>query len=110
MAKFHGLIGFADTTDRGYGDYEHSVKERPYTGDILQNYRRWDASDKVIDDLDISNRISILADNYILDNLGAMLYVKLYGVAWKIKSFDLAYPRITLLVGGVYNGPQTESA
>lgn len=109
MAKFHGKIGFV-TSERHDGIYEYSVVERTYRGDILQNHRRWDQKDKILDDLDISNRISLISDDFIVKNLGTMKYVEFMHCLWEIKSVDISYPRIILLLGGVYNGPQASTA
>lgn len=109
MAKFSGKIGFVDSK-RVNGVYEYDVTERIYHGDILQNHRRWDAADKVLDNLDISNRISIFSDQFMKTHIGTMKYAEFMGTMWEIKSVDVNYPRIILLLGGVYNGPQASTA
>lgn len=109
MAKFSGRIGFVRPV-RQNGVYTYAVTEKKYYGDILQNHRRWDTADKVNDDLDISNRISILANDFLKENIGYMKYAEFMGQMWEIKSFEIAYPRVILLLGGVYNGPQASTA
>ena len=105
MAKYCGSIGFAITTDDGHGVWEDTITERKYYGDVLQNTRRWSDGDKIIGDITISNRFSILADSFAKSNIGAMKYITYLGERWKIESVDIQYPRVIISVGGVYNGP-----
>ena len=65
---------------------------------------RYQTSDKVNDDINISNEISVVADDFADKNLHAMKYVVLKGTKWKISSIELQYPRLILSIGGVYNG------
>lgn len=109
MAKFHGIIGFVDSK-RQNGVYKYDVTEKVYYGDVLQNHRKWDSAEQVNDNLDISNRISIIANDFMKKNIGFMKYAEFMGTMWEIKSFDIAYPRVILLLGGVYNGPQASTA
>ena len=107
--KWHGKIGFVESV-RVNGVYEYNVTEKPRSGTVLQNHRRWDNGDKANDNIDISNRISIIADDFIKKNVGIMRYCEYMGSMWEIKSLDINYPRIILLLGGVYNGPQAKPA
>lgn len=105
MAKFHGTIGFVTTESTGPGVFEEVVTEKSYTGDILRNSRRWEDNQKVISDLTIENRFSIIADSFAIDNTPNMRYITVFGSRWKISSIEIQRPRIILTVGGVYNGP-----
>ena len=75
-----------------------------YAGDILQNNRRVSQGESTNDDLDVSNRLSILADPYAMNHFHTIKYVKWLGAAWKITTVDVQYPRLILTIGGVYNG------
>lgn len=103
--KFSGQIGFVTTEERAPGSFLPVETLRPYRGDIERNYRRWESnSDSVNDDIRLDNQISIVADSYLKENLGAMRFVKINDVKWSIVSFEIRWPRIVLQVGGVYNG------
>lgn len=104
LAKFFGAIGYALQVDSGTGIVTDEVVEKKYRGDVLTNNRRYQSGDKVNDDIELDNSISIVADAYAYSNLGFMKYVVLDGVAWKIKSFSISRPRIVLQIGEVYNG------
>jgi hypothetical protein len=107
MAKFSGVIGYvsAKETAPESGVWMDDVVERNYSGDILQNTKRWEEGQKVNDDLTMNNRISIVADSFANANLYKMRYVKWMGAVWKITNVDIQRPRLILTMGGVYNGP-----
>ena len=104
MAKFAGTIGFITQVENKSGLYENETVERSYTGEILQDVRRWNNVEKINDDITLGNRFSIVADGYIFDNMYAMRYMIWRGVRWSITKVELQTPRIILTVGGVYNG------
>jgi hypothetical protein len=104
MAKFYGAIGYADTVETKPGVWKEGITERNYCGDIVQNSRRLQTSDKVNDDINISNEISIIADPYAYHNFCSMRYAEFMGTKWKITNVTVAYPRLILTLGGVYNG------
>ena len=104
MAKFYGTIGYIRNVEKRPGVYKEEVTERNYSGDLIRNIRQLEASDKVNDDINISNEISIIADPFAYQNFHDMRYVEFMGAKWKIHKVDVQYPRLTLMVGGVYNG------
>lgn len=104
MAKFYNSIGFATMQEVAPGVHRPQITERSYYGEVLRNSRYLQDSGNVNDDIDISNRISIIADPYANENFHAMRYVWFMGTRWKIKTADVEPPRIILSLGGVYNG------
>jgi hypothetical protein len=105
MAKFYGIIGIADTTETAPGVWSDGVSEIAYTGDVIRKTRRIESGDKVNPDVSLSDSISIIADEFTLAKMHLMKYVKWRGAVWAINSFTVAYPRIQLEIGGLYNGP-----
>ena len=110
MAKFYGKIGYAVTEETILGVWEEHVIERTYFGDLFRNTRRLQSADKINDNINISNEISILADPFAHENFHLMKYVEFMGTKWKIESVEVQSPRLILTIGGVYNGQQTRSA
>lgn len=106
MAKFLGIIGFVETKETTPGVWEPTVTKRKYFGDIVDQSRRRDVSDKVNDDLTVNVQISILADPYALNHFNAMQFIEYSGAVWKITTVQPHYPRLILTLGGVYNGKQ----
>lgn len=106
--RFYGKVGFMQTYETAPGVYEEQITERSYYGDVIRNSRRYSgSSEKVNDDLDINNEISIIADAYAYQNFHALRYVEWMGAKWKVSSVTVERPRLILSVGGVYNEPQT---
>lgn len=104
MAKFYGKIGYGVTSEIRPGVWDETITERSYYGDVNKLSRRLESSDKVIDDITISNEISILADPFAYENFHTMKYVEYMGAKWKINKIEVRFPRLTLVTGGVYNG------
>lgn len=103
MAKFCGKIGFEDTVETAPGVWSPGCAEFTYYGDIIRQSWRTDGTQKINDDIVISNQISVIADAYATKNIGHMKYVELFGSKWKISSAEVNYPRIIINLGGVYN-------
>ena len=103
MAKFFGMIGFANTEETSPGVWG-GVVERPYYGDVLSRGMNVMSTEQVNKDISITNRISIIADPYAYENFSAMRYIKFMNTAWSINSVDVQYPRLILNIGGIHNG------
>lgn len=110
MAKFHGIIGFSQTVETSPGIWEDSIIEREYYGDILQNNRRWQQAETLNDNFTVSNKISIVADTFASRNLPFIKYVVWNGCRMKVTSAQYDYPRITIDLGGVYNGQKATAS
>ena len=106
MAKFYGVIGYAETIEDTPGVWKDKIIERSYYGELVRNTRRLQSADKLNDDVNIANEISIVADPFANQNFHLMRYVEFMGTKWKITNVEIQYPRLILTVGGVYNGEQ----
>lgn len=106
MAKFHGVIGFAETMETEPGVWVEQITERTYFGDVLRNTGKYQVSDGVNDNINIDNQISIVADPYANQNFHHMRYVEFMGTKWKTINVEVQYPRLILSIGGEYNGQQ----
>ena len=107
MAKFHGLIGYAETVETVPGVWKEQITEREYDGDFIRNTRKLQPSDQLNDNINVANEISIVADPFAINNIFSMRYVEFMGAKWKISSVEVRYPRLILTVGGLYNVEQT---
>lgn len=103
MSKFYGAVGYAETVETSPGVWEEQITERNYYGDVIRNTRRLQGADKVNDDVNISNEISIVADPYANDHFYTIRYVVFQGAKWKVSNVDVQYPRLILSLGGLYN-------
>lgn len=105
--KFSGEIGFmVDEEEVRPGIWKPKIVERHYVGDVLRNYRKNETvSNQQNDNINISNQLSIISDIYLQDNWPMIKYVLWKNVKWKVSDIDLDnYPRVTMNLGGVYNG------
>lgn len=105
MAKFHGVIGFADASvESSPGVYTETIVERTYSGDVVRNSRQLKDEEKVNDDIFIQNSISVVRDAYLGENFHAIRYVSWMGTLWKVSNVEVQSPRLLLRLGEVYNG------
>ena len=104
MAKFCGVIGFAVSKETKPGVWTNEIVEREYRGDVIKNNRAWQSSDQANDNLNITDQISVMPDDFAMENSYAMRYVVYLGAKWKIASVSSPRPRLTLTLGGLFNG------
>ena len=105
MAKWYGIVGYAIPEETSPGVWKEKLIKRNHTGDVIRFSSRWSQSSETTnDDLTINNQISILVDPFAYDNFRWMKYVEFMGTEWKITNIEFQYPRLTLTIGGVYNG------
>lgn len=103
MAKVYVTVGFAETVETCPGVWADIITERGYYGEILRSFINYQSSDKINDDVSISNDVSIVADVFANKKFHLMRYAKIYDVKWKITGVEVIYPRLKLSLGGVYN-------
>lgn len=108
MAKFYGPIGFIETVETAPDVWTERITERCYSGDVLTNSRRWQDGQQLNDNLNIDNRISIVADAYAFRHFHSIRYVTWMGAKWKVGRIDVERPRLILSVGDLYNGGEED--
>lgn len=112
MARFSGKIGYAKSVESTEyeGVWADTVEEKQHYGDIIKDFRRYQYDGQLNENLNISNKFSVVVNDYLNANMHQMKYVVYRGTRWDIISFELMYPRVILSIGGVYNGPIPEPA
>ncbi len=110
MAKFYGKVGFVHYEETEGSVYKEVTTEREYYGDSYKLSRRYESSDKVNDNLMLSDEISIVADAFAYENFQSLRYVNYMGANWKVSSARVERPRIIMQIGGVYNGEEGPQA
>lgn len=106
MAKVYVSIGYADQVETRPGVWSNEpITERTYYGDLTRHTRRNETSGDVIDDINIANEVSIVAEPFAYQNFHLMKYAKFSGAEhkWKIKSVEVQHHRLILTIGGLYN-------
>lgn len=104
MSKWYGKIGYAVTAETEPGIWEPSIIEKNYFGDMISDRRKRQNSGDGNDNISLANVISILADPFAYQNCSDIAYVEIIGTKWKVSDIEVQYPRLTLTIGGVYNG------
>jgi hypothetical protein len=106
MARFYDKVGYGVPGELVEGVWSDNITERAYYGEILSTTQFYEESDKVNDDIRLTQRISILADGFALENFSLIKYVSWMGSFWEVTSVSIERPRLLLTLGGVYNGPR----
>ena len=104
MARFYGNIGYGTPGQIVNGVWSDNITELPYMGDILSETRNLTPADQVNDNIQLSQRISVVADAFALQNFHQIKYVEWAGVLWTVVSAAVEHPRLILSLGGVWNG------
>lgn len=103
MDRYFGYVGYAILHQDG-DIWTEEIVERPYYGDILRARRNLVGTQEgPNDDITVSNRISIIADPFAMNNMYEIRYATFHGVPCKATNVELQYPRLILELGGKYN-------
>lgn len=102
--KYAGQIGFSVSSEVRPSVWQETIVTRSYKGDVNRVSRRLQSTDKVIDDVVISNEIEIFADAFAYENFQNIKYVTWMGTKWTVNTITVEHPRLILEIGGVYNG------
>lgn len=103
MAKFSGKLGYAICTESSPGIYETELVWKQCRGELISDKRVNSQGSDIVTGLSLSNSFSVIANPFIVSNLGSIVALKYLGVAWTISSVELNYPRLVLTAGGPYN-------
>lgn len=107
MARFCGEVGYGASVESPVdsGIWVDQIAEYVYFGDVVRNTRMLEQGDKLNDDISVGNSISVVADQYAMDNFHKIRYVRWNGELWKVTTVEIRSPRLILSLGGIYNGP-----
>ena len=104
MAKYSGNNGFATTEESAPGVWTEQIGERDYDGDVSRKRTQIQTNTNVNGNITFSNVISILADPFAHEHFYSMRYITYLGKKWSINSIEVEYPRLSITIGGLYNG------
>lgn len=108
MGKLKCKIGFGINQEVEPDIYDDKIVERPYNGDILKNARRFEQMDSLSGGVQINNQLSLLGDSFLFEHLSEIRYVTHKNQKWTV-AVEENYPRITVTLGGLYNGQTPEN-
>ncbi len=104
MGKFHGIIGYANTTEAAPGVWKDDYVEKEVKGEVLDLGTRWINGYSINDNLTISTKLSIVADAFAFEHFSKIKYCTWMGVKWKVTDVKPSRPRLILTLGGEFNG------
>lgn len=102
MSRFSGKLGFVMTRETEEGVWLEDHVEFPVKGTIRSLYVRNDNNSSVNSNLRLTNEVSILLNSKIQTYLETLKYVVWKGSKWEVQSIGVAYPRLTINLGGLY--------
>ena len=106
MAKWFGAIGFAETVETNPGVWTEQITEVNYYGDVMRDSRTLQTTDQLNDNVNIANKISIVADPFAIQHFHNMRYAVYMGAKWKVSTVEVQRTRLILTIGGLWNGEQ----
>lgn len=107
MARFYGEVGYGVSVEDPpeSGTWVDQIIEKDYQGDVIRTGSNLEANQQVNENIVSSNSISIVSDQFAVDNSYNIKYVRWAGVTWTVRSVEVRSPRLILNLGSVYNGP-----
>ena len=101
--RYHGKIGYSETTETKPGLFERTITFREAYGDVFRNTKRDQTSSTLNDKITVSNQISIVADPYAREHFFNIKCIEWQGALWDVNSVDVQYPRLVLEIGGLFD-------
>ena len=105
MAKWFGKVGYGFMTQTERGVFENKMTWYEYSGDYIQQSRRFQNAGQVNDNIAAVGEIRIVADPFAMKNSHAMQCVEHMGAFWKVSNVRYAHPKLILTIGELWNGP-----
>lgn len=103
--RFCGEVGYGESTETAPGVFSDVITEtKTYRGDVIRNIKRDEPANKLNDNLEVNNAISVVADDFAYSNFSKIKYVEWLGTKWGVSSVEVRHPRLILNIGDVYNG------
>lgn len=105
--KWYGKVGIIEEcVEVEPGIYEdNAIVERMYCGEVKNLRFRFNNSNGINNDVHMTKVIEIIADPIAVQSAPNIAYVEYLGRLWKVEdATPLDYPRLSLTIGGVYNG------
>jgi len=102
--KWYGNIGFKEEIEVSPRVWKPTITTKQFFGDVLRDSWNEQHGDKINADLHISNRLSVVADQYLQSNFHKIAYVEFGGAKWIVSNVekDPDRPRLVLSLGSLY--------
>lgn len=100
--KWFGEIGYFVESENEGGVVTNSYQKQEYYGDIIKNYKTNTSENAVNENFEINNRISVVADPYLISHFHKIAWISFMDAKFKVRSVELQYPRLIVDLGGVF--------
>lgn len=109
--KWFGEIGFHEEVETEKGIWTPTISKRQFYGDVLRDSWKEVPGEKINADLHVSNRLSVVADQYLFNNFHKIAYVTFGGAKWTVSDVeqDPDRPRLTLSLGPIFKEDEEDS-
>lgn len=104
MAKFAGLVTYVSQVETRPGIWTEESISRLMRGDMLRASSSSQNGDKVHSDITLNHRVSLVADDYALNEFHNIKHITIGNREWEVTSVEVQHPRLILSVGGLWNG------
>ena len=105
MTRYYGQVAYGEDREIRPGVYDKVITERSYKGYVEKISRRLQDTDKINGDITVQNTISIITDAFAMSHFYDIIYVTWLGNKGIVSSVEVDRPRLTIRLGGLYNGP-----
>lgn len=104
MNRFFGMVGFSITTETSPGVLTEQIVKRSYYGEFLSEGFNRDNNQVINSNINLSNRVSLLADNYAFTHAAYIAYVEIAGTKWAVNTVSFEGKRMICTFKGIYEG------
>lgn len=101
--KYSGIVGYSRDVETSPGIWESKIEEVRIYGDVLKNKTSYYQQSSLNGNITINHSISIVSNPFIRENCFNIRYVTYMGKKWYVNSVEIEFPRIILILGGLYN-------
>lgn len=100
--RYAGKIGFITTQETIPGVWTKKEVVRFVKGDVVQRAYRWDDAQSVNANLDVTNQLSVVCDDFMIHNMFALQWAEWMEKRWSVSRIELKPPRMILTLGKEY--------
>ena len=104
MAKYAGLVTYVSEVESRPGIWTEESVSRLMRGDMLRKTLSVQNDDKVNSDISLNHRVSLVGDEFALNNYYGIKHIQIDGRDWEVTSVEVQHPRLIVTVGGLWNG------
>lgn len=103
--RYSGNVGFnQESIEIEPGVYgPGGLVERHYIGDILNLKQNVDTSSTVNSNIKLNQRVSLISDFFMRNNIQNLAYVEYMKVKWRPRSIEILPPKVIIDLGEVYH-------